>query len=216
VARSHDAAWRRLGSAGTWLAAEERIALLVEARRAHECELCRRRKAALSPNMVEGAHVGNAALSAAEVDAVHRITTDPGRLTQAWFTKLAIPPERYVELLCVAAHAIAIDTFHRAVGLPGREPPPSTGGEPTQRRPAGRLDTKLAWVPIQRLRAVPNLIRSISLVPDELLAVREVTAAEYVRTDRVTDLTSDPGRAITRAQMEHVAARVSARNGCFY
>jgi hypothetical protein len=40
--------------------------------------------------------------------------------------------------------------------------------------------------------------------------------AQYVPIEQVPDPSADPGRALSRAQIELVAGRVSALNECFY
>ena len=61
---------------------------------------------------------------------------------------------------------------------------------------------------------VPNIMRALSLVPDEVRALRRSSAAHYVPVEQIPDPTVR--RALARPQMEFVAARVSALNECFY
>lgn len=215
---AHDEAWRRLGQAGTWLSGAERAAVVDESRHAVTCALCAERKQALSPFAVDGEHdtAFDTPLSASVVDAVHRITTDPSRLTRDWYEGLGLEPGVYVELLCVAAFAVGADTFHRAVGLPLRPLPAVVDGEPSREPPSGPLDHDLAWVPVRRIFAVPNVARAISYVPAELRAVVALNRAEYVAPNALLDVERDPGRAISRPEMELVAARLSALSQCFY
>lgn len=217
LARAHDEVWDALGRAGTHLTGAERVAVMDEARKARtSCDLCRRRKAALSPFSIQEAHDARDTLSPDEVDAVHRIASDPGRLSRQWFDSLEVAPERYVELLSVTAHTVGIDSFHRGVGLARRPLPAPRPGEPSRERPRGPLDHDLAWVPVRKMRGVPNIARTISLVPDELRTLMAVVRIEYVDPADLLVLDSDPGRAISRTQIELVAGRVSARNECFY
>ena len=53
---AHRRAWRRIAEPGTWWSGEQRVAIAAETRNALSCSLCRDRKAALSPNAVEGEH----------------------------------------------------------------------------------------------------------------------------------------------------------------
>ena len=78
---SHREAWQRLASPGTWWTGAERVAIAAEVRAAWDCALCAQRKEALSPNAVQGAHDGPGELSPVAVEAIHRITTDSGRLS---------------------------------------------------------------------------------------------------------------------------------------
>ena len=56
LAAAHSRFWRRLAGPGSWWTGAERVAIAIEARRARECELCRRRKQSLSPYFVNGEH----------------------------------------------------------------------------------------------------------------------------------------------------------------
>lgn len=232
LAEAHRAAWAHIAKPGAWLNGAERVAIAAETRRARECALCAKRKAALSPFADSTPHEARPPLSAALVDAIHRVTTDASRLTRKWYEGLAsqgVTDERYVEALGVSVLAISVDAFHRALGLPLEPLPPAERGDPTRVRPEG-LARGAAWVPMidpervgpaERdlffkrgpLRAA-NVVRALTLVPNEARAWRELAAAQYLSLERMVRL--DTGRAIDRAQMELLAGRVSALNGCFY
>jgi hypothetical protein len=64
------------------------------------------------------------------------------------------------------------------------------------------------------LAFVPNIVRALSLVPDQVRALRRWSDAHYLPVERIPDPTAR--RALDRTQMELVAARVSALNQCFY
>ena len=49
-------AWHRLAQPGSWWTGAERVAIASESRKAFDCDLCQRRKTALSPYTVEGQH----------------------------------------------------------------------------------------------------------------------------------------------------------------
>ena len=94
ITTAHARAWRRLGRAGSWLTGAERLAVAAEVRQAGHCGLCAERRAALSPYAVAGSHDHVAALPEAWVEAVHRIASDPGRLTHTWFDEVSVERER--------------------------------------------------------------------------------------------------------------------------
>lgn len=231
LAAAHARAWAALARSGTWWTGEERIAIAAETRAAAACTLCRERKAALSPYTVAGTHDGPGRLPVPAVDAVHRITTDPGRLTRAWFDTLrpgGLDDPAYVELLGVVTTVLGTDSFCRAIGVPVHALPAPEPGSPSRRRPAAARDEG-AWVPTIPGGAatgadadlyadvpgrVPNVVRALSLVPDALRTLKDLGAAHYVPFAEVPVVTR--GRAIDRAQMELVAARVSALRECFY
>jgi hypothetical protein len=232
LALAHRAAWAHIAKPGTWLTGAERVAVAEETRRARDCALCAKRKAALSPYADPEPHTARAPLSAALVDAIHRVTTDASRLTRKWYVGLAsqgVTNERYVEALGVAVLAISVDAFHRALGLALERLPAPERGDPSRLRPDGLVRGE-AWVPMidparvgaaesdlffkrGPLRAA-NVVRALTLVPNEARAWRALAAAQYLSLEGMVRL--ETGRAIDRAQMELVAGRVSALNACFY
>jgi hypothetical protein len=218
-------AWARMATPGTWWTAAERVAIAHETRNARTCRLCAERKQALSPFGVTGAHDSDTALPQALVDAVHRVTTDPGRLSRKWFDDVlaaGIDDAHYVEALGIVVRTVAVDNFCTAIGAPLHSLPQPEPGEPTRIRPDNVADEGF-FVPVQPQGSdlygnvmVPNVARALSLVPDEVRAMFDLMPPHYVPMEHVPDFTYDPGRAIDRAQMELVAARVSAVNECFY
>lgn len=230
LARERSLAWQRLASPGTWWNAAERLAIAAEARNAHACALCRRRKDALSPYTVEGAHDSLGALSAPMVEVVHRIVTDAGRLTKKWLAGVlqdGVSEEQYVEAVGVIAVITALDTFDHALGLPMRALPAPRPGMPTRYRPAG-AKRDLAWVHTvapealtpqdpdpYAVHGVKNIHRALSLVPQEVLNFFDLDVELYLKDHEIRDFTREY-RALTHAQMELLAGRVSALNGCYY
>jgi hypothetical protein len=226
-------AWTRLAHPGTWWSGPERVAVAAEARRAEVCGLCRQRKAALSPYAVAGVHDnqnGHGGLPAEAVEAIHRLATDAGRITQGWVRDLANGPlgeERYVEIISIVAIVTALDSFDRALGRPLRALPSPLPGSPSRRRPAGaRRD--LAWVATLApedvtpgdpdpypLHGDKNIHRALSLVPQEVFNFFDLDVELYLRDHEIRDFANEY-RAINHAQIELIAGRVSALNGCFY
>ena len=88
LAATHEQLWQRLGDCGTWWTGAERVQAMSEARQAVECDLCRERSEALTPMMVSGEHDSVSNLSAEAIDLVHRLSTDPGRLSKEWASKV--------------------------------------------------------------------------------------------------------------------------------
>jgi hypothetical protein len=231
LADAHRAAWQHIARPGTWLTGPERVAIAFETRRARDCALCAKRKSALSPYADPESHSASAALEAAHVDAIHRVTTDASRLTRRWYESLAaqgVSDERYVEALGVAVIAISVDGVHRALGLPLEPLPSPEAGEPTRVRPSG-VTRGEAWVPMIDAKQVTPaerdlfgrgplgaayVMRALTLVPQEVRAWTALSAAQYLSFGRMTRL--DTGKTLDRAQMELVAGRVSALNDCFY
>lgn len=229
----HQRFWARLQRAGTWLTARERVAVAHEARHALQCELCAQRKAALSPYTVDGVHDRSAAgalLSDAMLDAVHRIVTDASRLTRQWHEQLCakgVSVEAYVEMVGTVVSLISIDQFCRAIGMPVHPLPEPLPGEPSRYRPAS-ASQESAWVPmvpgenantpeadLWASGRTGNVIRAMSLVPDEVRTLADLSAVHYLPNPKVRDMSAEQG-SLNRAQMELIAGRVSSLNGCFY
>ncbi len=216
--QAHAQSWQSIAAAGDFLSGTDRVAVVRTAREALTCEFCDARKQALSPNAVTGWHDHSGTLDPAVVDMIHRIRTDPGRLTRAWFDELTadISKQEYVEIVSVVASSVIIDTLHNAVGL-GLPALP----EPSSERPRRQYNHDAveagAWVPILQgddtmadtgLPRVPNIARALGLVPSALQLFFNTFRPHYALRD--IDL------SISQGQAEFVAARVSALNECFY
>jgi hypothetical protein len=222
--------WEHLRRPGTWWSGSERVAIAAESRRAAGCDLCRERKASLSPGAVAGEHTTEGQLSPAIVDVIHRVRTDAGRLTRRWFDGVVaggIGVPEYVELVGVVTMVAGVDFFARALGVPPFRLPEPLPGEPSRYRPAGATSGS-AWVPMIAPEDatgaevdlygeggfVPNIMRALSLVPDEARMLRRMSSAHYLPVEQIPDPTAR--RTLDRMQIELVAARVSALNECFY
>lgn len=243
IVAAHRRAWARLAHPGTWWNAEERVAIAAESRAAAYCDLCRARRRALSPYAADAptgkrrhASVSAAVLPAAAIDAIHRLVTDASRLTGdyvAGLAKAGLPDTHYVELLSIVVSLRSIDAFHRALGLapePMPRPlPESETGPPTRRRPGG-TESDSAWVPLLVPSKAepqdedlfpgpmaPYVIRALSLVPDAVRWLKDLSAAHYLAMEGSAMMNFVQGRGpLSRAQTELVAGRVSAVNECFY
>ncbi len=227
---AHRHAWQRLPRAGNWWTGAERVSIAAEVRNAWQCLLCKARKAALSPYTIEGTHDSVSKLPASAIDVIHRVVTDPGRLTQHWFAKTMgsqeITDGQYVEIIDVIVTVVSIDSFCRGVGAALHPLPQSERGDSSHYRPA-TAQLEAAWVPmIPAAQAtgpeadlwgagrVGNVIRALSLVPDAVRQLMDLSDAHYIPRERIMDFAY--GRSLSRAQMELIAGRVSALRGCFY
>lgn len=226
----HRHIWEHLRAPGTWWTGRQRVAVAAESRNAAGCALCRERKAALSPNAVRGRHDALGELPDHLVDAIHRIRTDPARLSKAWFDGViasGIEAAQYVELVGVVTLLAGVDYCARALGVAPFPLPGLLAGEPSRQRPP-TAKPGTAWVPMiapedasgeeadlyGNAPYVPNIIRALSLVPDEARALQRSSDVHYVPVAQIGDPTVR--RSLDRMQMELVAARVSALNECFY
>ena len=227
---THRAFWTHVRSPGTWWSGHERVAIAAEARGSQTCRLCRARGEALSPSIVAGEHDTIGELGANAVEAIHRVRMDPARLSRPWFDSIVatgLTVERYVELVGVVSLIAGVDSFARALGIPAFPLPEPIPGAPSHHRPASAKPGE-AWVPMIAAEDatgseadlydgavfVPNILRALSVVPDEVRALKKAAASHYVSFQEIPDPTVR--RALDRSQMELVAARVSALNECFY
>ena len=230
LTEAHDRAWAAISQPGTWLTGERRVAVAAEIRRARDCALCARIKGALSPNAVQGSHDTLGKVTPAEVELIHRVVNDPGRLSESWSQSVlakGLSDGEYVEIVGLVAMVMMMDTFTRAVGLPDRPLPRPKAGEPTRYRPAGARK-KAAWLPITEPEDATEadgpmypspkagyIYRGLSLVPQSLRDYWALATVHYLPGAFVYQFDKSI-RAITRPQMEIMAARVSALHQCAY
>jgi len=199
---------------GDWLTGVQRAGAVREARDARVNPLDLARRAALSPAMVEGSHTATDELAAEAVEVLHRVASDPGRLTRSWADEMiaVLGEEVYVELVGIAASTAAIDLFAwMTSGTDARlgEPAP---GDPARVRPDDVGDVG-AWVSQSLGTSMANVSRSLSLVPVTNTAFVDLVQALYSRAE-FPSLTWN--RALSRPQVELVAARTTAELECFY
>lgn len=238
ICEAHVLAWARLARAGAWLDGTTRVAVAAEARQAQHCSLCLRRKEALSPSTIDGRHDSLASLPERIVEQIHGIVTDPGRLTRRWFEKIlaaGTPDTEYVEIVGVIATVVSVDTFCRAIGVPVHPLPLPVPGGPHRRRPRTAHQRGEAWVPMIHPKdlegdldtdeeqvlarywsgTLANIRRALSLVPEEAYAWFQLVETQYLPGKWMRDFKTEY-RAITHAQIELIAGRVSVLNQCFY
>ena len=231
---ARDLGWDFLRRPGTWLTGAQKLAIAAETRAARTCATCAARKEALSPTWVTDPHERASDLPEAWADVVHRLVTDPSRMTRAAIDGLAahalgadrLDDAGYVELLGATVFALGLDTADRAAGLPERPLPQPIAGDPSKASP-GQLDDVGAWVRVlstkdskaatlwaEALRPT-NVVRALSLVPAQVPTHLALVGALYLPLRDVPS-TRATGRALSRPQIELVASRVSALNECFY
>jgi hypothetical protein len=224
----------RLSKPGPAWTSPQRIAMAAEVRAARKCELCAERKAAVTPAAVKRSHNATPELPAVIVDALHRIATDPGRLTRSWFDGVlesGISDVAFAEAVGVMATVVALDTFALGIASDAPAMKPPAAGEPSGARPTG-AEVHSAWIPTVRPElsvgglaeyyerwtgaalGVAHIGRAISLSPADQIGFFEIGDALYVPVEKLVDFTW--GRAIDRSQIELLAATVSATNECFY
>lgn len=220
----------RLTQPGSWLDGAQRLAVLVEARHAWDCPLCQKRKSSVSPYAVDGNHAALGILAPAWVEVIHRVVTDPGRLSQRWYQEAqdsGIAEDEIIEVISVTVQAVVTDCFTTAIGMETPSFPDAATGQPP-RRHALEARPGPGWAAtIAPEDAGPDFMdfydneshfyirRSLTLVPDETRRLWELLNALYMEDPRIYEL-EGLERGISRAQMEFLAARASALLGCYY
>lgn len=231
-ADGHNRYWRRLAAPGAWLSGAQRVAVAQEVRQARSCKLCQQRKVALSPYQIQGAHDTNSDLSDIMIDVVHRVVSDSGRLTKSWFDDViqqGLKVEEYIEIIGTLVHAMSIDEFCRGIGVPLNDLPEPIPGEPSHYQPeelSFEVGTWMQTLP-RTVDSGPdsdiwsgelggNVILALSLVPDEVRSLIDLSDIHYLEIPEIMDLGAEPKGPLSRSQIELVAGRVSALNSCFY
>jgi len=141
LVEAHEKLWQNLAEPGTWWTGAERVAIAAEVRKAWTCTLCTDRKAALSASAVDGQHDTHGVLPSPVVEMIHRVTTDPGRLSKDWYERLSaegVEDTHYVEALGVVVRTVSVDSFCRGLGIPSHALPTSVPSSPST-GPNGRF-----------------------------------------------------------------------------
>ncbi|HHH10731.1 MAG TPA: hypothetical protein ENK23_01470 [Sorangium sp.] len=229
IVAAHQRVWKHLAQAGRWLTGAQRVAIMAEARAAAGCALCSQRKAAASPYMVDGQHDGDGELHESWRDAIHRVATDPGRLSKRVFDDVCAAGGNdalYIELLAVTIFTVSIDVFCRTIGAAPLALPTPQAGTPTRERPSPLTDIG-AWIDVvvvdsplgkqlyPPLPHVANVVRALTLAPAAARYQQLLGNVQYI-PEALIGSTAEGGRAISRTQMELLASRVSTLNQCFY
>lgn len=215
IAEAQQQAIVAIARPGDWWTAAQRVDAWRHARDAETNPLDLERRASLSPTAVEGDHGASDELPAAAVEVVHRLASDPGRLTRSWAeTQIgALGEEHYTELVGVVSIAAVVDRFHDAMGRPLPVLPKPTGGEPARVRPDDVGDVG-AWVSQSTGVTRANVSRTLSLVPITGAAWRGLVDSHYSRGAEFMHAVWQ--RPLDRAQVELVASRTTGLNECFY
>lgn len=226
-----ETAWSQLAGPGAWLTGAERLAVVAEARNAWNCDVCRERKAALSPYAIVGEHDHLGDLPIEWVDVIHRVATDSGRLTETWLKGVldsGVEEDEFIEIVGVTIIAITIDAFADGVGLDHAPIPAAQPGVPPRKRWEGATPGP-GWVSTTAPenagsalkehyvggRGKFNIVRSLTLVPTAATQLFGLLDSLYMENPSIDEL-EGIDRSISRAQMEFLAARSSSLLGCFY
>ncbi len=225
-----------LSGPGEWWTGAERLAMIRETKTAWKCHLCARKKVALSPKSIADPHLDAPPLSSVVVEAIHRIVTDPSRVSEQWVGELkqnGLSYPQIVELIGVGVTGVTMNYLFWGLGAEPPALPDTRSGNPT-RGESQDSEFHTAWVPTVipekakgRLKAfyeaaagpaggVAHIMQALSLAPETLLAFYDLASVIYLPPTKVSNPGAETGRAITRPQIELLAATVSAANACHY
>ena len=153
------------------------------------------------------------------VDVIHRIVTDPGRLSRTWCEEMlasGLSDGEYVETIGVIACVLAVDQCRRGIGMAPHPLPEPGAGEPTRVRPQG-AKPGAAWVPLLApedvseaeadlypdLPLVTYVLRALSLVPEETRAYNELSHEQYTPAGASWDFDPAGARNLLRPAGAH-------------
>ncbi len=154
-------------------------------------------------------------LPAVEAEAVARVAaaamTSRSHHVDAW-VQSGRDVLAYVELVSVVGQIAGIDSYRIGLGADLDPLPPPAPGDPA---PAPHPEAKKmnAWVPTVGIALAPT---SLSALPAEAATKKQIASAWYIPDDVIHQYDVEPGRELTRPQMELVAARTSYLNECFF
>lgn len=186
-----------LASAGSFFTGAERVAMAQQARFAR----------GLDPTAPD--------LSPIVADSVRRVAVEAMNSRQehvaAW-EAAGLDVLAFIEMVAVVARISSIDSYRVGLGVALDPLPEPIPGSPT---PAvdERAVTSNAWVPTVGVAIAPT---SLSALPNDKAVKVEISKEWYLTDEFVHKYADDPGRELSRAQMELVASRTSYLNECFF
>ena len=227
---AHKMAWERISAAGTWLTGQRRMAVATEIRKTLRGTSCVKSKEAMSPGSVKISNTTSGLLSDEEVELIHRVVCDPGRLSEVWAQTLldkGLSEGEYIEIVGVIAMVMILDTCTMGLSIADVDLPKPQEGNPSQYSPPGARK-KAAWLPIVEPEdtvgedgpmypspKVGYIYRALSAVPQTLRDYWAMASVHYMPGQFVYQFDRSI-RAIGKAQIELIAARVSALHQCAY
>ena len=213
ILTAFDNVWDGLATPGTWWTAAERVAIVAATRTSVPLPLG---EVTPDPGGLSDT-VGPNGLSALTREVVRRLAVDAGRISGDWAAAVVdrLGPGRYVEMVALVVQTVPVDLLCDLLGRPHQDLPAPRAGGPSQVVPGG-LGQGGAFVPW----AVdgwfgPNVARALSYVPDDNARRMEVVMSMYSGGQRFGEMVWHH-RALSRPQVELIAARTSAINECFY
>ncbi len=225
-----DIAWQQLAEPGAWLTGVQRIAIANTARGAWHCHGCDVRKAALSPSAPAPEHTGDDDIEETWIYVIHPVIRDSGRLTARVVEDAVangLSEDEFVEIVSVTVLTRTMDAFALGSGVAQLPLPDPVAGTPARLREPTATPGP-GWVStIAPENAGPEFAdfyaneshfyirRALTLLPLEARRFWALLNTLYLEDPRINEL-DGVERALTRAQIEFLAARASALLGCYY
>lgn len=230
IVNVHEQSLAAFAAPGAWWTGAERAAIVATARAAR-----------CAAGLQQAANAGDASAGAQTdlpeaADRVARqVAVSTNDLDRGFFEQAlsdGLSDTEYSETVGIVARVAGLDVFARGIGVPSRALPSPAAGEPSRTRPATARNEG-AWtetIPGGRrgaqeaidtygsdaLQAAPFIYRALSLAPEGARGLIQLGQAQYVTLEEFMNLDFTFETDITRAQIELLAARVSAINQCFY
>jgi hypothetical protein len=225
LAAVHSTTMESFSVPGTWFDAKERREIVALSRRARA-----ERGYEIQGYTDEVQDVG---LPSGALKLIEMVSCEAEKIDKDFYLELVsngLHAEQYVEIVGLVARAVSVDTFCRSLGLSMCLLGDARDGVPSKQLPdTATIDH--AWVPIipagpkggapaQALYGetefVANIFSALSLVPDEASGVMQLGQTQYVKARDFQNFKFFRDENFSRAQLELVAARISALNNCFY
>lgn len=209
VAEAAAAAWAGLGRPGRHLTGAERIAVATAAREATPRPVWDR-NGGLDALQVAMGDRGAVLVALAAIFATEASLIDRDLVSRL---SAEIGDTSYAETAAIVAQVITIDQFCISLGIDVSEFPAAEVGEPSGERPEG-MGNAGGHIEMTVPFRGPNVARSLSLAAEDHLRWRGLVLSMYSRDAFDEMVWTD--RALTRPQVELLAARTSSLNECFY
>jgi hypothetical protein len=223
--RAHAAQFVNFARAGTWGTADQRLAVIYEARQAGI-------KAGLLEESRDGGVKPTVELPGAIRDVIGTLAVNCPDFDQATYQaacEAGLSDAAFAELVAIVSFVVNLDVFARGIGVPLRPFMEPRTGLPSRTVPAEAVP-EMAFVPtipnvpdggkfgaeLYGGHFKPYIMRALSIVPDEYRAHVALEQAQYNPLPKVMAYKYSHHEGLSRPQVEIVAGRVSAINDCFY
>ena len=211
---------------GTWGSAQQRTAVAALARKV-------RVEAGLQPSAGDEALADLVELPPPVQKLVTEVAMGGIRVDRDFCAQVqseGVTEGAYVEIVALVSRIVNLDVFARGLGVTPRAlSKPNDDSQPSFERPVEAVDEGFFTASVPNLPEggelaksmyadAPrgNIWRAVTLVPAEGKRVIDLVETQYFPGSKLMDFAADNGHALSRAQLEAVATKVSEHNQCFY